>query len=268
MLLRREFEKFLVIFEEGSLSKAADRLDNYQGALSKVLVKIEDELGTQLFIRSNRGLVPTAEGQKLYDQVQLQRELWEGYRHNQDYLSTEVMGVLRVGGHESVLAQFTDQLAKVHRKFPRLEVEYHFDRSPRISRMVLNHELDIAFVANPQPFADLVIRQLKTENVALYSKEGSPEGFIAYNPELISANSVLKSLSSKNARLIAAKDHDFAAKLARSLKGSAILPESVAFRNQLKKQVGRAYFIAKVCLIYRADHRTDQRVVQVIQALG
>ncbi|MCB0366934.1 MAG: LysR family transcriptional regulator [Bdellovibrionaceae bacterium] len=258
-MLRHEFEKYLVIFEEKSLSKAADRLDNYQGALSKILGKLEDEMGARLFVRSNRGLVPTEEGKRLYEQIQLQGQLWESYKTERAGRSDELTGYLRVGGHDSVLCQFTERLAELQRSSAQLEVEYIFDRSPSIVRMILNHELDLAFVANPQPFPDLVIKNLKKEQVALFSESARPEPFVVYNPDLISAASILKTFpGNKEVRLISAKDYDFAAILARDLGGAAILPEDVAQRNGLKKQVGKSYFLARLCLVYRADHRTDR----------
>ncbi|MCB0384034.1 MAG: LysR family transcriptional regulator [Bdellovibrionales bacterium] len=258
-MLRHEYEKYLVIFEEQSLSKAADRLDNYQGALSKILSKLEAELGARLFVRSNRGLIPTEEGRKLYDQIQTQLQIWEEFRAEGPSRSNELGGYLRIGGHDSVLCQFTQQLANLHRQSPKLEVEYFFDRSPSIVRMVLNHKLDLAFVVNPQPFPDLVIKQVKKEQVALFSQSGKPNSFVVYNPDLISAASILKTFpSSKEVRLVSAKDYDFAAMLARDLGGAAILPEDVAQRNGLEKQIGKNYFLARLCLVYRVDHRTDR----------
>ena len=57
---RREIEYVIVIAQEKTLSKAADRLFVSQPALSRFLLKLEDELGLPLFERRKRQLIPAA----------------------------------------------------------------------------------------------------------------------------------------------------------------------------------------------------------------
>lgn len=60
---RREIEYVIVIAQEKTLSKAADRLFVSQPALSRFLLKLEDELGLPLFERRKRQLIPTYAGE-------------------------------------------------------------------------------------------------------------------------------------------------------------------------------------------------------------
>ena len=55
-------EYVIAIAEEKSLSKAAERLYLSQPALSQRLKKLEDELGTPLFLREKNGLSITDAG--------------------------------------------------------------------------------------------------------------------------------------------------------------------------------------------------------------
>lgn len=50
---------FLVILEESSVSRAADRLNVTQSAVSHTLAKLRTILGDPLFVRSGQGLTPT-----------------------------------------------------------------------------------------------------------------------------------------------------------------------------------------------------------------
>ena len=59
---RREIEYILVIAQEKTLSKAADRLFVSQPALSRFLLRLEDRLGVALFERKKRQLIPTSPG--------------------------------------------------------------------------------------------------------------------------------------------------------------------------------------------------------------
>ncbi len=56
-----------MLAEEGNMRKAADRLFISQPALSQRLQSIEKEWGARLFVRSQKGLVPTAAGELVID---------------------------------------------------------------------------------------------------------------------------------------------------------------------------------------------------------
>ncbi|MEX3008288.1 LysR family transcriptional regulator [Hoeflea sp. TYP-13] len=61
---------FLVILEESSVSRAADRLDVTQSAVSHTLAKLRRILGDPLFIRSGQGLTPTETALSLKEPAQ------------------------------------------------------------------------------------------------------------------------------------------------------------------------------------------------------
>ena len=62
MMELRVLQYFLAVAREQSLSGAAEFLHLSQPTLSRQLRDLEDELGKQLFIRGNRGIVLTEEG--------------------------------------------------------------------------------------------------------------------------------------------------------------------------------------------------------------
>ena len=63
----KELEYILVIAQERSISRAAERLYVSQPALSRFLLKLEDRLGTELFERKNRQYFPTQAGELYLD---------------------------------------------------------------------------------------------------------------------------------------------------------------------------------------------------------
>ena len=65
--LDRPLRYFLCIADLGSLSKAADKLDQTQSGLSRQLGTLESNLGQSLFVRTGRGVELTEAGTKLYD---------------------------------------------------------------------------------------------------------------------------------------------------------------------------------------------------------
>ena len=81
----KDFQYLIALAEEGSVSRAADRLFMSQSSLSQFLTQAENELGVRLFIRTSKGIRPTAAGgvfidrlrHLLYEYKQAKRELWE-----------------------------------------------------------------------------------------------------------------------------------------------------------------------------------------------
>src|SRR4051812_12585653 len=63
----RQMQYFVCLYEEGSVTRAAKRLNIVQPALSMQIARLEQSLGRQLFVRSPRGMTPTAHGKHIYD---------------------------------------------------------------------------------------------------------------------------------------------------------------------------------------------------------
>ncbi|WP_117233894.1 LysR family transcriptional regulator [Vibrio maerlii] len=61
---------FAAVMEQGSLSKAAEHLSTNQSTISTALARLKKEIGQELFVRSGRGVVPTAYSHSLYEQIQ------------------------------------------------------------------------------------------------------------------------------------------------------------------------------------------------------
>ena len=61
----RVLQYFLAIAREGTISDAAESLHITQPTLSRQIKELEDELGKQLFIRSNKKITLTKEGMLL-----------------------------------------------------------------------------------------------------------------------------------------------------------------------------------------------------------
>ena len=73
----RQLHYFVAVYEEGSITQAAHRLNIVQPAVSQQLAKLEGELGGTLFQRTSKGLKPTYLGENAY---RLFRPLVQGLR--------------------------------------------------------------------------------------------------------------------------------------------------------------------------------------------
>ena len=72
---------FVTVAEQGSINKAAERLFVTQPNLSKAISNLESELNVHIFDRTNKGVVLTDDGKKLYQYARTilsQMELIQG----------------------------------------------------------------------------------------------------------------------------------------------------------------------------------------------
>lgn len=63
----RQLQYFTRLYEEGSVTRAAKRLNIVQPALSMQIAKLEDEFGESLFVRTPKGMVPTDAAHRAYE---------------------------------------------------------------------------------------------------------------------------------------------------------------------------------------------------------
>lgn len=60
---------FVAVYDCGSITKAAQQLYISPQGLSKSITRLEGEMGTQLFVRSHHGVVPTKYARTLYPKI-------------------------------------------------------------------------------------------------------------------------------------------------------------------------------------------------------
>ena len=152
----RELEYIIVIAQEQTLSRAAERLYITQPALSRFLLRLEDRLGTPLFFRRNRRYVPTYAGELYIQAAKHILETAQGF--NQDlarYLRSQ-KGRLSIGttpGRGSTI--FPRILPEFRQAFPDYELQIYEDNVETLERYVADGTVHLAFFTLAGEFADL-----------------------------------------------------------------------------------------------------------------
>lgn len=140
----------IVLAEEGSVSKAAQRLFVAQSTLSQFLQQAEHELGVRLFQRTGRGIRPTANGmvyisrlQKIMGEYQqAKKELWSNENLEGGAV---VFGISFFRGKWML----PDILQRFYRQYPDIRIRVVEQSSSRLEGLLLNGGLDLAIVAMP-----------------------------------------------------------------------------------------------------------------------
>lgn len=146
----KELNYIVTIAEEGSISKAAERLYMAQSSLSQFLQLYENELGTHLFMRTSRGVRPTASGSIFIDHA---RQILLHYRRAQ----SELWDIEELDGGQIELGISTFRgtyilpkvLKKFYDKYPKIHVEITEKDSIYLEEMISEGLLDIALIALP-----------------------------------------------------------------------------------------------------------------------
>lgn len=150
----RQIQYFVVLFEEGSVTRAAARLNIVQPALSMQVARLEEELGRQLFVRSNRGMVPTEHATQMY--ARFLPILADFERARSELLETggELAGHARIGLPASIAQDvLAGALAEFSQRFPRVTVSVTEAYSEELVQGVTSGQLDTAIVNKPRRLA-------------------------------------------------------------------------------------------------------------------
>ncbi len=148
---RIQCEAFLAAAEQGSFTAAAELLGYTQSGITRMIGKIEEELGFDLFIRTKQGVQLTENGRIMLPRF---REL-ELASRNVDELSADikgnVSGVLTIGSYYSVSAMWMPMILKQYRSlYPGVRIRMQEGGNREMARWLSEHSVDLCFCAEPR----------------------------------------------------------------------------------------------------------------------
>lgn len=149
---------FIAVMELGSFAKAAERLAISSGQASKLISRLEQELGVQLFKRSTRSLAPTEVGQAYYERI---RRLLDDLDELDDSIrnaSRQPSGRLRISVPVTFgQSQLASSLIAFSRRYPDIDLDVRFsDRSVSI----VDEGFDLALRIGRLDDSSLIARKL------------------------------------------------------------------------------------------------------------
>ncbi len=135
---------FAVVAETEHITRAAERLNCVQSAVSMQVKRLEEQLQVRLFERRGRGIKLTQEGQillrfthrmtRLTDEVLV--EMGRGTQH----------GRIRIGATDITMSYMPLVLERLNIHYPMIDIELHCDRSWDALDLLDKGAVDIAFV--------------------------------------------------------------------------------------------------------------------------
>jgi LysR family transcriptional regulator, cyn operon transcriptional activator len=156
----QQLHYFLAAIEHGTLSKAAELLNVAQPTLSDQIIRLEESMGTTLFIRTNRKLMLTEAGRRLqpFAQATLTASR-QGYEAVQSVRELKG-GVASFGTFGTAHHYFlTDLIKEFRTRFPEMKVKIVGNNSSEIAEAVSRGELEAGLVMIPLNERNLAVSE-------------------------------------------------------------------------------------------------------------
>jgi DNA-binding transcriptional LysR family regulator len=159
---------FRAVVRENGVTRAAAKLNRVQSNVTTRIKQLEEQLGTDLFIRDGRRLVLTPAGETLLPYAERLLALADEARHA--VRENRPSGRLRLGTMESVAAtRMPALLAQYHQTWPDVSLELETGTTGRLIERVREFEVDAALVATPLDVAACLGEQF--EAVPIFREE-------------------------------------------------------------------------------------------------
>jgi len=128
------------------MTKAAERLNTSQPAVSAHIKTLESELGVALFLRTTKGMVLTPEGLELKERAETILEGVDGLKAAADKLKGGVRGDVRLGVNtDPRLLRLTSIISELNENFPGLSLNILETMSWDAEKELLSGNVDLAF---------------------------------------------------------------------------------------------------------------------------
>jgi len=168
----RHLEVFDALVEAGSVSRAADRLNLTQPAVSIALSKLESDLGFRLFHRERGYFAPTGEAMLLHSEVTQGLRAISRVSKRIDEIRLGTTGGVSIATNGTLAINFLPRLvAEFQSNNPGVSVEIRVHSSRQIAAWVSAGQIDIGLIDLPVPVAGLNAELFKLECVCVMHKD-------------------------------------------------------------------------------------------------
>ena len=163
---------FFEVAKQGNISKAAESLYISQPAISKTIVRLEDNLNVKLFKRNSRGVSLTEEGEVLFRHVQEAIHHIEEAESALQKMKDYHIGHLDIGASTTLCRYILlPYLKKFMEEFPNIQINLKNQDSAKNLQVLDAQDIDLALVAIPKHLSpnQKVILEQEVEDIFVAS---------------------------------------------------------------------------------------------------
>ncbi|MDY5087879.1 MAG: LysR family transcriptional regulator [Alloprevotella sp.] len=152
----RQLRYFAKAAETLNFSHAANSLNIAQSSLSQQITQLEDELGTQLFIRDRHSFQLTEAGEEMLPFALRTIHAAEACADRIRDLRKMLTGTLNIGVTHSFSPILTETVISFIKMYPKIKVNIVYKQMNELMELLSNHELDFVLAFKPiQPLPNV-----------------------------------------------------------------------------------------------------------------
>ena len=180
----REIEYILTIAEEGTITRAAQKLYIAQPSLSQAVKKIEAEVRAPLFYRVKNRLQLTQEGELFVETGSRILKSIRDLENSIQDLAHLQSGRLSVGMPYHLGAVFVPPAVTIfQRRYPNITLQLYESNSFDLENRILNGLIDLALIPLPVETPGLYSRSFFTSRIVLLVPQNDPLNQFARDPQ-------------------------------------------------------------------------------------
>jgi len=156
-----QLRSFITVAAENHLTRAAEKLNTSQPAVSAHIKALEEEFGLPLFVRTAKGMQLTAAGKLLCTKAQKILQDVDELTGLGENLLNQPTGILRIGlNRNAEFLRISPLYKQLRDNYPNLEIVLHQSISGTILKMIKTDELDCGFVLGDCTMDELTLLPL------------------------------------------------------------------------------------------------------------
>ncbi|MTI17442.1 LysR family transcriptional regulator [Rhodobacteraceae bacterium RKSG542] len=169
----KRLEVFDAIMRSGTVSAAARELGMTQSAVSRILARLEEELGFPLFYRERGTLIPAPRSSDMLSRVRSVLDAVSSIRELQNESNNPIRGKLNFVTVPSLSFSFVPEVLKAfYEQKPETRVRYDVRTTSASINAVISQEADFALLTLPASHPTLIVTPLfRTKSSAVMHKD-------------------------------------------------------------------------------------------------
>lgn len=186
----KKLKYFVIIAEEGQITRAARRLHIAQPPLSMQLKSLEDELGVKLITRDKKKFELTPEGLTFYNRAKEVLNSLDAMAREVKEQQNGMKGKLSIGTVMSCVPYLPPLLKKFQEKCPDVTFQLWEEDSRRVEELLQINEIELGIIRLPLQSQDTA----SIDNLSIYPLQSNPlvaiqpVGWKAFDGATISLN--------------------------------------------------------------------------------
>jgi DNA-binding transcriptional LysR family regulator len=170
-----QLEYVLAVAKYHNFTRASEVLKTSQSSLSQQIIKLENELGISLFVRTTRSVQLSPAGEEFVKHARrIMSEVIEARRCIHEYTSFEkgnlTVGIIPVVGHY----RLPNLLSSYKKNFPRVILNLMERQCNELIPLLNSHKIDAAFVHQTGEDPNLQFTPLITDQMVIVTSERHP----------------------------------------------------------------------------------------------